>query len=334
MEEVAGVNREHLFDDLFEEMLKKRNGVAWKPQVKGFCADGAKRIYTLATQPYVPAEAHMMWIYYPKRRQVQAIPYRDRVYQGYLNDKYIYPALTKSFVFGNTASQIGKGSDVARNLLKKYLWNFYTHYGNEGYVLQIDIHHYYQSIPRDKALAFFKARLKPEVFADVERIIEVQCKDTFFAGSQMVQLLGIAYLDRVDHFIKEKLHIRYYIRYQDDFLLIHHDQAVLENALCEIKAKLAELGLTLNEKKTRIREICQSVLFLGFLYSLQSDGKIYMRPNPKRIKEIRRRIRNYPPCIKSYVDFLSKGGCSHKLIMRLYKEAVNNENGKQERDGH
>ena len=311
-----------LFDDLFYEMLKKRKGVAWKPQVRGFCANGAKAIYDLATTPYAPSHASQLPIYYPKRRTVQAIPFKDRIIQGYLNDRYIYPTMTRSFIYGNMASQTGKGTDKARDLLKTYLWNYYTHHGAEGYVLQIDIHQYYQSIPKDKALELFRRKLPPAVFEHVERIINIQCGNSFFAGSQLVQLLGISYLDGIDHYIKEALGIRYYIRYQDDFLLIHNDRAVLQNAQMAIEEKLAGLGLVLNYEKTQIRDLRKPVLFLGFLYSLQNDGKIYMRPNPKRLKEIRRRIRKFPPCWKSYVDYLGKGGCSHRLIKRLYKEAV------------
>ena len=44
-------------------------------------------------------------------------------------------------------------------------------------------------------------------------------------GSQMVQIAGIALLNKLDHYVKEKLHVRYYIRYMDDFwILIHKNQ--------------------------------------------------------------------------------------------------------------
>lgn len=34
-------------------------------------------------------------------------------------------------------------------------------------------------------------------------------------GSQMVQIVGISLLDPVDHYVKEKLHVKRYIRYWD-----------------------------------------------------------------------------------------------------------------------
>ena len=322
-EEIAEAKEGLLYDELFDSMLKRRLGVMWKPQVKTWIINGAENTYKLTESiikgTYKSRRPQSLMIHYPKEREVKAITFRDRVWQGYLNDKYIYPIMTRSFIWGNMASQYGKGTDKARDLLRKYLWKHYTHYGAEGYVLQIDIHQYYTTIPRDKAFALFQKRLPPNLYRHVEEILNVQYSDSFYAGSQLVQILGIAYLDGLDHFIKEKLRIRYYIRYQDDFLLIHHDRKVLESALCKIKEQLAELGLTLNCKKTFIREITSPILFLGFLYSLQKDGKIYMRVNPKRLKEIRRRLKKYPPSFPSYMGFLSKGK-SGQLIKRLEKE--------------
>ena len=57
------------------------------------------------------------------------------------------------------------------------------------------------------------------------------------------QIFAIFYLNDIDHFIKEDLKIKYYIRYQDDFLRIHDDKQYLKKCLDKIKIKLAEIGL-------------------------------------------------------------------------------------------
>lgn len=51
------------------------------------------------------------------------------------------------------------------------------------------------------------------------------------------------YLSGMDHFIKEKLGIRYYGRYMDDFYLIHEDKAYLQYCRGEIEQYVARLGL-------------------------------------------------------------------------------------------
>ena len=69
-------------------------------------------------------------------------------------------------------------------------------------------------------------------------------------GSQVSQIMELLVLNELDHFIKERLHIKYYIRYMDDFILIHPDKEYLEYCLVEINKHIAALGLELNKKTT------------------------------------------------------------------------------------
>ena len=43
-------------------------------------------------------------------------------------------------------------------------------------------------------------------------------------GTMTSQILAIFYLNDFDHYIKEELKIKYYVRYQDDFLLFHESK--------------------------------------------------------------------------------------------------------------
>ncbi len=74
-------------------------------------------------------------------------------------------------------------------------------------------------------------------------------------GSQTSQLLALLTLNEIDHFIKEKLHIKYYGRYMDDLYLLHNDSKYLAYCINRIEEKLIEIGLTLNRKKTTISKI-------------------------------------------------------------------------------
>ncbi len=76
------------------------------------------------------------------------------------------------------------------------------------------------------------------------------------------QILAIFYLNDMDHFIKEKLKIKYYVRYQDDFLLFHESKEYLRYCLQEIKNFLEKEKLQLNSK-TRIYKNINNFLFLG-----------------------------------------------------------------------
>lgn len=81
-------------------------------------------------------------------------------------------------------------------------------------------------------------------------------------GAMTSQILAIFYLNDLDHFIKEVLKIKYYVRYQDDFLLFHESKNYLKYCLDEIKKFLVKEKLSLNSK-TRIYKNTDNFLFLG-----------------------------------------------------------------------
>lgn len=76
------------------------------------------------------------------------------------------------------------------------------------------------------------------------------------------QVLAIFYLNDLDHFIKEQLKIKYYVRYQDDFLIFHSSKQYLKYCLEEIQKFLSKEKLKLN-KKTRIYKNTNNFIFLG-----------------------------------------------------------------------
>ena len=76
------------------------------------------------------------------------------------------------------------------------------------------------------------------------------------------QILAIFYLNDMDHYIKEELKIKYYVRYQDDFLLFHESKEYLKICLEKIKSFLEKEKLILN-KKTRIYKNTNNFIFLG-----------------------------------------------------------------------
>lgn len=76
------------------------------------------------------------------------------------------------------------------------------------------------------------------------------------------QVLAIFYLNDLDHYIKETLKIRYYLRYQDDFILFHPSKEYLEYCFLQIKQFLKKEKLELN-KKTRIYSSSDNFIFLG-----------------------------------------------------------------------
>ena len=97
------------------------------------------------------------------------------------------------------------------------------------------------------------------------------------------QALAIFYLNDMDHFIKEELRIKYYVRYQDDFCLFHESKEYLRFCLEKIKAFLEQEKLNLNNK-TRIYNNNNKYIFLG--HTINNKKANYREKNKKiKIKE-------------------------------------------------
>lgn len=111
-------------------------------------------------------------------------------------------------------------------------------------------------------------------------------------GSQVSQITELSVLNGLDHFIKERLHIKHYVRYMDDFLLIHNDKKYLNYCYDEIKHYVETLNLTLNQK-SGIYKISQGVKFLKWRYILTDTGKVIRKMNKKSIIKQRKKMRKF-----------------------------------------
>ncbi len=98
------------------------------------------------------------------------------------------------------------------------------------------------------------------------------------------------YLNEVDRLIKEKLRVKVYSRYMDDFVLVHEDRRFLQHALEEIQKTVTELGLKFNSK-TQIFPLKNGVTYLGFRYFFTPDGKLIKTVKKKTKRRLRWRAR-------------------------------------------
>ncbi len=84
-------------------------------------------------------------------------------------------------------------------------------------------------------------------------------------GNLTSQFFANVYLNELDQFIKHKLKVKYYIRYVDDFVILHQDKKMLENWKKEIDKFLKEnLKIELHPEKSRVIKVKRSITFLGF----------------------------------------------------------------------
>lgn len=285
------------YDALYESMMKCKRSVLWKDSTAHFVLNDLTEINKLhsrlASGEYQPGKGRRFFITRPKVREALSISFRDRVFQRSLNDVLLYPTITPHLIYDNCACQKGKGTDFCRNRLKCHLQRFYRKHGLNGYILKCDIKGYYPNMRHEIAENIFKKYLKPKDAETVIKILNSQYSGDigYFPGSQLLQLVGITALNGLDHFIKEKLVIAYYLRYMDDFLLIHESKEYLEHCKKEIEKELAKMGMKLHPTKTKIFPISETFKYVGFLFRLTKTGKVLMFVDPKVVKDTRRRFK-------------------------------------------
>jgi hypothetical protein len=275
----------------------------------------------LKSHTYSVGGYHSFIVTDPKRREIQAIPYRDRIVQHILCDEILTPYFSRRVIYDNTACLFGKGQHFAARRFKTFLKSFWHAHRDDGYFLKCDILKYFPSLSHtvikrqisahiaDKDIknlfnSIIDSYQTPETFLKKYNIPTIERKFIPHVGWRMTQILrgvpignqtsqtiGMYYLDPVDRFVKETLRVKHYIRYMDDFILIHHDRDFLVGALEQIrKICRDELYVELNDK-TQIIPMSRGVKFLGSHYYFTPRGKVVNRVSNRTRRKFKKRIK-------------------------------------------
>lgn len=117
---------------------------------------------------------------------------------------------------------------------------------------------------------------KEKLIKQVEIIPYYEFNKGLPIGNMTSQILAIFYLNEIDHFIKENLKIKYYIRYQDDMIMLSTNKKYLIESLDKIKNKIEKYKLKTNNKTQIINVSKNGVDFIGFHYYVK-NRKIIMK---------------------------------------------------------
>ena len=121
------------------------------------------------------------------------------------------------------------------------------------------------------------------------------------------QLMAIFYLNDLDHYIKEELGCKYYIRYMDDMYLISSDRKYLEKCFINIKNRLNNIELDINNK-SGIYRLKEGVSFLGYTYNVKNN-RLFIKYDNNTIKRINRKINKL---YNSDFNYYYRSICSYK----------------------
>jgi retron-type reverse transcriptase len=111
-------------------------------------------------------------------------------------------------------------------------------------------------------------------------------------GNQTSQFFANVYLDPLDHFVKERLRFKGYVRYVDDFLLFSDDKRQLAKAREQISRFLSGLRLKLHPRKNTIFPVQEGIRFLG--YRVFPTHRLLVKENVWRfLRRVRRMQKDF-----------------------------------------
>lgn len=155
------------------------------------------------------------------------------------------PIFSKPMYYHSYGSIPGKGAHRGKKSIEKFIRN---HPKDCKYVLKMDISKYFDSIDHDILLAMLRKIIRDDkFFAVIEEIISVTDKGIPL-GFYTSQWIANWYLTGLDHYIKEILKARYYIRYMDDMVIFGSNKKKLHEMRRVITDYLSiNLGLKLKD---------------------------------------------------------------------------------------
>lgn len=276
---------EHLTDIFtFENLLRaykkasknKRN----KKDVSKFREHLYQNIYriekTFKHSKYPEIKYHSFIVEQPKRREVWATTFEIRVIMHCFCDEFLTEFFEQFYSERNCACRKGMGPNYAGNCLKQDMVDHFAKYGNSGYVLKADIHHYFQSIDHTILKDSLSIILPSGEIRDFLFYIIDSFSPGLPLGNQTSQLLALYYLSPVDEYIRNQQNLNY-TRYMDDFVAIIRTKQDAMSNLKEVEDMVKnQLHLELNSKTT-IQTLKNGIGFLGWNYSLKETGKFTKR---------------------------------------------------------
>lgn len=281
---------------------------------------------------YIPGKYNIFIIKEPKLRLIMSQNVIDKIINHVVSEYFLVDIYDKTLIDTNIATRKNKGTHYGIKLLKKYINKIKN---EKFYILKFDISKYFFYLDHNILKNLIRKKIKDkEVLNIIDKIIDSTNCDYVNKtindekqkaiekvknnneelinsikniplykkgkglpiGNMSSQVLAIMYLNELDHYIKEDLKIKYYIRYMDDGILIHKDKEYLKYCLNEIEKIIKKYKLELNSK-TKIYNSYEGFEFLGFRYFIKNN-KLIMKVTNRTKRKFKRKMKNMTKLMK------------------------------------
>jgi len=256
-------------ENLFDAWTEFKSGKTNKKDIAEFEINLEDRIFKLhedlESDSYKHGGYFSFFICDPKRRHIHKASVRDRLVHHAVH-RIIEPVWNNIFIFDSWSSRKNKGTHGAVKRLQYLGLKLSRNHTRTLWVLKLDIRKFFDSVDHDILLSILKRRITDvRLMALLREIIE-SFSPGLPLGNLTSQLFSNVYLDKLDQFVKRELKITGYVRYADDFILIHSDREVLVDCLKKIEVFLREqLRLDMHPKKIVLKTYAGGIDYLGYV---------------------------------------------------------------------
>jgi retron-type reverse transcriptase len=259
-------------NNLIPAWKKARNGKTKKLYVIEFEQNTRENLLKLheelENQTYAPKPLKTFILRDPKTRKISKSSFRDRLVHHALV-RILEPIFDKTFIYNSCANRIGKGNLFALKRFELFKRKVTNNLCSESFCLKADIKHYFQEVNHKILIGLIKRKIiDKKIISLIDKIlINGQSKEGVGMplGNLTSQFFANIYLNELDYFIKHKLRAKYYIRYVDDFVILHNSKEQLQIWKIEIDEFLKQrLKLELHTQKSKIIFLSRGIDFVGF----------------------------------------------------------------------
>lgn len=306
-------------DNIHEAARDAAKGVRWKASVQRYMVHSLRNsLYArrdlLAGNDIRKGFVRFHVIERGKDRAIAAPRFSERVIQKAVTRAVMAPAVWPTLTPGCAANMRGRGTDYALMRLKGQLAEHYRRHGTEGYVLLMDFSDYFGTIDHGTALDLVRRTLTDPAAVEFMRLqIEANGRIGLGLGSEPNQALAVAIPSPLDHLGERWPGIEASGRYMDDSYFIALDKETLWRFLDAARALCSSLGITINERKTRVVKLTRGFTFLKKRFRFTESGRIVVTPIPKSLARERRKLRTHARMVaegsmmleQAYVSYMS-----------------------------
>ena len=245
----------------------------------------------------------------PKPRNIHKAIVRDRLLHHAVY-RILYPFFDKTFFSESYSCRINKGTHKAVNKFRKFAWRESKNHHKTIWVLKCDIRKFFASVNQTILLEILEKYITDkDIIWLLRRIIDSFCSTTIGAGLPLgnltSQLLVNIYMNQFDQWIKHKIKATYYIRYADDFVILHQEKDYLLELIPKIADFLAEhLKLQLHPDKVFVKTFASGIDFLGWINF--PDFRVLRTSTKKRVLKALKESENVNS-LSSYASLLKHG---------------------------